>query len=289
MCDDRQSAADQILKAIEYGFLPVDEIERRLQKTISEELSCPIDAEYDREKVELCYSLLQQIHLEKRIDIGEYAEIVKARIAKRHSVYKHRKKILTRGLCATAVLLVIFVGLSVLNVIPPIQWFSGNSTEDEQQYVVMGHEISVETVASAIAEHNESGSMSLSTVNYSEIVDFLGFDPMMPLEIMAEYKVTRINVLIMPNFVKLSCYYGNEMNVQLNKTIFDNSNDAYIHYEQDKEGDNLVINGFSVYHYTNSGRIGYLWFKDTTIYSLVISDTVPETTEIVHMFFGGYL
>ena len=281
MRDDRQSAVDQILKAIEYGLLPVDEIERRLQKIISEELSCPIDAEYDEEKVDFCYSLLQQIHLEKRIDIGEHAEKIKAQITKQHNAYKRRKKALTRGLCAAAAILVLLVGLTVVNVIPPIQWFSGKSTEDEQQYVVTGHEINVETVARAIAEHNESGIVSLTTENYAEVVDFLGFDPMMPLEITIEYKATQFDVFMMPDFIKVSCYYGDGFNILLKKTLFVDMSNAYTQYEQDRTGDNIVVKGISVYSYSNSGRHGYLWYNDLSIYSLVIRNMESESRNLL--------
>ena len=47
MCNDRNTAAEQILKTIEYGLLPVAEIERRLEQIISEALAGPIGAEYD--------------------------------------------------------------------------------------------------------------------------------------------------------------------------------------------------------------------------------------------------
>ena len=57
MCNDRNTAADQILKTIEYGLLPVAEIERRLEQTLNEALAGPIGAEYDSVKAELCCSI----------------------------------------------------------------------------------------------------------------------------------------------------------------------------------------------------------------------------------------
>ena len=51
MDSDRQMIVDQILKAIDYGNLPRDEIERRLVQIIETELNVPFNAEINKEKV----------------------------------------------------------------------------------------------------------------------------------------------------------------------------------------------------------------------------------------------
>ena len=67
MDSDRHHCADQILEAIEYGQLSKEEIERRLNKIIDDELSEPVDADYDATKVELCNSLLWQLRTHGRV------------------------------------------------------------------------------------------------------------------------------------------------------------------------------------------------------------------------------
>ena len=133
MCNDRKTAAEQILKTIEYGLLPVAEIERRLEQTLSETLAGPIGAEYDSIKAELCCSLLQRIYSGAEIDFEARAGKIKDRIVRRYLAWKRRKKILLRGIGAAAAVLVLFTVLNVLSILPPIRWFTGESTEDEQQ------------------------------------------------------------------------------------------------------------------------------------------------------------
>ena len=149
MCNDRNTVAEQILKTIEYGLLPVAEIERRLEQTISEALAGPIGAEYDNVKAELCCSLLQRIY--SGTDFEMRAEKIKSRITQRYLAWKRRKQILIRGISAAAAVLVLFTVLNALNILSPIRWFTGESTEDEQQYIVQGHQIGSDIIRRAIA------------------------------------------------------------------------------------------------------------------------------------------
>ena len=280
MENERRAVAEQILKTIEYGLLPVAEIERRLEQTISEALAGPIGAEYDNVKAELCCSLLQRIYSGENFAFEAHAEIIKSRITQRYLALKRRKKILIRGISAAAAVLVLSTVLNALNILSPIRWFTGESTEDEQQYIVRGHQIGSDIIRRVIAEHTESGVLSLSfTPNYTDVTDFLGFDPMLPRAINDEYKATEYTSLIMPNMITVACYYGE--NVLFHKKMFVNVSEAYMSYEQDREGEHIVIGGVSVYTYHNANRQGWLWFKDATIYSMTIPDTVADAQNLV--------
>ena len=79
MENERRAVAEQILKTIEYGLLPVVEIERRLEKANSEALAGSIGAEYDSVKVELCCSLLQRIYSGESFNFEAHAEKNKSR------------------------------------------------------------------------------------------------------------------------------------------------------------------------------------------------------------------
>ncbi len=283
MCNDRNTVAEQILKTIEYGLLPAAEIERRLETTLSEALAGPIGAEYDSIKAELCCSLLQRIYSGAEIDFEAHAEKIKSRIMQRYLAWKRRKKILLRGISAAAAVLVLFTVLNALNILSPIRWFTGESTEDEQQYIIRGHQIGSDIIRRVIAEHTESGVLSLSfTPNYTDVTDFLGFDPMIPQEINDEYKATEYTSAILTDWIYVSCRYGE--GVLLRKKLYADANKAYISYEQDREGEYVVIGGVSVYSYHNVNRQGWLWFRDDTIYNMIIMDTVPDARELVkHM------
>ena len=285
MENDRMTVAEQILKTIEYGLLPAAEIERRLETTLSEALAGPIGAEYDSVKAELCCSLLQRIYSKTEIDFEARAEKIKDRIVRRYLARKRRKKILLRGIGATSAVLVLFTVLNALSILPPIRWFTGESTEDEQQYIIRGHQIGSDIIRHVIAEHSESGMMSLHPPpNYKDVTDFLGFDPMLPRAINDEYKATEYTSAIMPDWIYVCCRYGE--NVLLRKKLFADANNAYVSYEQDREGEHVVIGGVSVYTYHNANRQGWLWFKDSAICSVVIRDTVPDARDLAERMIG---
>lgn len=69
MNSNRQAIALEILKIIEYGNLSRDEIERRLEQIIDAELNVPLYAEINKEKVDLCNSLLWELYTQGRCDI----------------------------------------------------------------------------------------------------------------------------------------------------------------------------------------------------------------------------
>lgn len=281
MRDDRQSAVDQILKAIEYGLLPVDEIERRLQKIISEELSCPIDAEYDEEKVEFCYSLLQQIHLEKRIDIGEHAEKIKAQITKQHNAYKRRKKALTRGLCAAAAVIVIFAGLTALNVIPSIQWFTGKPSDDNEHYIVTGHEINSQAAIAAITLHEDIAYFD--STQLQEVDSFLGFETGFPEKISEDFEAKIFHLVVSPTFLDIECKYSNKegQTITLNAAVYENMDEAYIPFEQEEgSGKYIVFGGKAAYTFTNINVISYVWYSENVVYSLEYDMTISNSQEI---------
>lgn len=130
---DRQECADQILEAIEYGQLSKEEMERRLNQIINDELSGPVDANYDAGKVELCNSLLWQLQTHGRIELQSPSEHIKQKIARAHTIHKRRKTIAKRSIYAATAVLLLFVGLTATSVISPVQWFTGRSSVDEQR------------------------------------------------------------------------------------------------------------------------------------------------------------
>ena len=63
MNSNRQAIFQEILKTIEYGNLSRDEIERRVERMIEKELNVPLYAKINKEKVDLCNSLLRKLYM----------------------------------------------------------------------------------------------------------------------------------------------------------------------------------------------------------------------------------
>ena len=290
MLDDRQQAADQILEAIEYGLLPVEEIERRLRQIIDEELSGSLDTDYNKDKVEICCSLLQRICTDQEFDIDSHTKEIKAEIENNHNLYKRRKRNIIRVACTTAAIILIFIGLTAMNVISPIHWFTGESTEDEQQYVVKGYEINIDTIAHAIAEHIESAQLAISTTDYADIVSFVGFDPHFPREI-NQYSYFQFDAIVMPDHIMIACDYSEEHStdsvILLSKSFYSDASSAYEQYEQDTAGEEMELCNHTVYRYQNSGKICYLWFENSTVSLLTFDSTLKNTEELSQLIIEG--
>ena len=152
MSDDRQTCADQILKAIEYGKLPADETQARLRQMIRDELSGAEQSDSGRLRVELCNSLLWQFYTHGEVQgLGADDDAMKARIEKGYAQRRRRKRLMTRAMISLTTAVVLLVGLTAAGMIQPLRWFTGRSTEDEQQYIIEGHEVKAPEVSTAFA------------------------------------------------------------------------------------------------------------------------------------------
>lgn len=285
MDSDRHHCADQILEAIEYGQLSKEEIERRLNQIIDDELSAPVDTGYDAAKVELCNSLLWQLHTHGKIHLQSPSEKAKEKIKMDYSSHKRKVATIRHSIYAAASILIILVGLTALDVISPIQWFSRQSVNDEQQFFVEGHSINVDIIEEAIAEHKSTENTSFSTTDRTALVSFLGFDPGIPISISASFKAVQYDVLVMKRYIMITCQYGEDPSIVLFLTIYTDVDHALIQYEQDKEGESINLEGFQIYKYMNADRINYLWINDNAIYRLTSSTSSLLNDKLVQSLF----
>ncbi len=281
MENDRQQCADQVFETIEYGQLSREETEKRLNQIIEEELSGPVDADYDAAKVELCNSLLWQLQTHGKIESQSPSDIAKANIKRDFAARKRKTTRVRRFICAAAAILVVFLGLTALDVISPIQWFTIKPINDEQQFLIEGHSISVDVIDKAIAEHLMAERTSLSTNEYSELIDFLGFDPEMPLSIAANYEAVQYEAHVRNRSIRISCQYGEDPSIVLFLTMYRDVDQAHAQYEQDQEGVCIYVNGFQIYKYTNNDRVNYLWINNAAIYRLTSSNSSVLNDELM--------
>ena len=288
MDNDRQQCADQILESIDYGHLSREEIERRLNQIIDNELSGPIDADYDATKVAQCNSLLWQLQTHGKIELQSPSEETKEKIEKNHFSHKRKVTRIRRSVFAAASVLVVLAGLTALDVISPIQWFTKQSTNDEQQFVIEGHEISVDVVSSAIAEHYLAGNNALSTHDLNELKVFLGFDPHLPTSLNTIFIPTNYNARIDSQAIRIGVQYRQNENastgtplISVRLTLFTSADEARISYEQNAEGEEVIIDGVSIYKYTNTWTSNYLWLEGHAIVQFLTSMAFDEADEYV--------
>ena len=285
MDTNRQTKVRQILKAIEYGNIPREEIRQRLQQIIDDELSGAVEAEYDQEKVEICSDLLMRVTSgEPFPEINDTTQTVE-QIAVNVEKARKRRRIAKYTLRTAAAVLVLAIGLTAIGVISPIRWFTGQSTEDEQQYIIQGHEISVQTVSTAIAEHQLSGTKSIETKDRSEFITFLGFDPDIPETVNNIYRSNKYSVLFAADYIRVNCYYmkdhqpSDDFVAKISIYYYIDPNSTYLSLEQSEEGEMISLNGTEIYRYKNMDRYGYTWTNENQVY-LFITIEPPEVAEV---------
>ena len=281
MGSDRQIIADQILKTIDYGNLPREEIERRLEQIIDAELNVPFNVEINKEKVDLCRSLLWKLYTNGKIEYKENIEESKKGVEKRLNSYRRRRAVARIAVRTIAAALIIVVGLTLLNIIPPITWFTGTSTDDEQQFIVEGHVISTQSIAKAIEEHNGTGSFQ--TNSYKEFKEFLNLDINIPQSLEEQYQAIRYEAIIFPTWINIVCLYSNneEPVLTVGISMFESIEEVILQFEQTADGDEVILHSTKVYEYSNIDTVSYIWTSENTIYTVEFVSNIGNTRDIV--------
>lgn len=169
-----QSAVDQILSAIKHGNLGVDETERRLQELIQAEQAKPT-AERDQRLIDSAEQLREELHHRMALSFEAKRQKNLDSTVQKYKVWRkqqHKQK-QTLRISAFAAMLLLCLGLG--SGLLRWNWFETKSSEDGEQYVIRGHEISLDTISQAIAAHN--GMAQIATDNAEVLADFLGFSP----------------------------------------------------------------------------------------------------------------
>ncbi len=250
MNGESETAVKQILLAIENGALPPDETQRRLMELIQKEAN-RTDVPADEKLISACMDLMERLQGREPVEDGARIAALNQRIAdaiqkKKRNQERWRTTFRTVG--AIAAMLVLLVGIGI-----PLRWtwFESWSAPDEQQHVIMGHEITVDMVASAIAEKVETDSNTISITDVAQIDDILGLELNIP-SILANDWIARDGYInYSPGYIKISLVYANEQDDNRKLTcivnLYTDVEYAYFSFEQSREGDHVSINGIDLY------------------------------------------
>ena len=266
MNGDRGAAVKQIMQAIEYGTLPTDETQRRLMELIQKEAS-RTDGPADEELISACVDLMERFqgheYAENEARIAALNQRIADAIQKKQRSQEHRHTAF-RAVSAIAAVLVLIVGIGV-----PLRWtwFESWSTPDEQQHVIMGHEITVDMVASAIAENEAKEPIVVS--DFSEFEKHLSFDPGIPISIGEVWEADYGSIRFFSKYIKLSAVYKNrnmpENVIFCSISYYDDVDYAYFSFEQSRKGESLLLDGEEIYVSTNNQRYSATWYKNSMV------------------------
>lgn len=286
MNGDTRSCVDQILEAIEYGHLPTDEAERRVQKLLDDEVSKTTEAA-DMDMVNACQSLLWELKTHGQIPYEDHSEQIRASVEKEYSTWtKHRRRqqlAFKLGSVAAVFLLVAGISLSF-----HWEWFSGNSTPDGQQYLVYGHEISTEMVAEAIAAHD--GLDRYEGNNMGELETHLGFQPNIPRRLTNGLSAVKYTLIFYPIQILLRVSYAQspDATCELSYSIyyFPEMENAYVSMEQSEPGHYIEFNDRQVYISNNAGRQFACWQVGNATHILSIHTPGESVEAVLGEFIG---
>lgn len=288
MNGSRGSAVKQILKAIEFGTLPADETQRRLIELIQKEAN-RTDGPADDELVSACLDLMERFQDRMQMNDEKQIAALNQRIAEaihKKQQSQERRRTVFRAVGAIAAVLVLIVGIGV-----PLRltWFESQSTPDEQQHIVMGHEITVDMVASAIAENETKEPIVVS--DFTEFEKHLGFDPRIPSKLDDEWVADYGSIRFFSGYIQIVAIYLHtekpEKSVTCTISYYTDIEFAYFSFEQNREGNKVHIKDTEVYVSDNMERSTACWYNTNAYMWLSGNMTADELLSMVFDLIGG--
>ena len=260
-----QSAVDQILSAIKHGNLGVDETERRLQELIQAEQAKP-SAERDQRLIDSAEQLREELYHRMALSFEAKRQKNLDSTVQKYKAWRRRqykqKQALRISAFAAMLLLCLGLGSGLLH----WNWFETKPSEDGEQYVIQGHEISLDSITQAIASHN--GVDEIITTDTEALCAFLGFDPAIPEQIQPDLCISKFTAYIFPESIEVIAYYWSEklnQNLSYNIYFVSNWNDATISIEQEPDsGKQLKVGNTNIYISKNYDILNAAWKTENT-------------------------
>jgi len=252
---------------------------------VEQHLSAAIEAEYAKPQprmafINACEDLLREIHTDGALPFVSRVKEDEAFIQSRTKVRTYPSLPVWLKGCAAAAALLIIAVFCVHH--GRIAWMTGETIDDGEQYLLKGHEINLEIIQSAIAAHGET---DVQTESLDEVIDLLGFTPLLPDMSGLDVKRTMYYLTISEAGIFLDVLYQRDptaMNVVCSISWYTDEEEAYLAVQQSGEGETEHMAGTEVYCYMNINRPGFIWCEGLTVYVISGGWTEEEGRAIVH-------
>lgn len=287
--DNDRMLIDKLRQELLLGRITYDDVVKRLTKAI--------ESEYLKESpnvdfISACEHVLWKIETEEKQEyvsvsdryleaIEQHVEVAAQAHMKRKPATGFAKRIAL--VCATFAILILFTQGAI-----HFEWFTQQSSSDEQQYIIQGHEITVNLIKTCIAEHNEYDF--IKTSGFDDLCSFLGFSPSVVSPQAFGVDTVLYEAYIEPSIIMVNALYESEPGdaiAVLTVQYYTDADEALFMFEQDMGGTRTFINGLTVYISSNLEHYSYSWLSDSTVTFLTgVSDT-EIALSIVEELIGG--
>lgn len=240
---------------------------------VEQHLSAVIEAEYMKGQPRLdfinaCEDLLREVRTEGAMPFVSRVEADEGFIqAHMKVVHSGSRTAWVKGcaVVAATVLLTVF-GVNQGRIV----WMTGESINDGGQYLLTGHEINLEFIQNAIADHRQEARFS--TESLEAMIGFLGFVPRLPDISGLDVQRVHYSASFVESFIKLTVNYelgSGKRKAVFSSTWFTEAENARFTLEQNAQGNVEHIAGKEVYAYTNVDMPGYTWSEGLVVHMLM--------------------
>lgn len=251
----------EIKEKMAAGEISCEEAAGRLEAAIETECS-KADAEADIDYINACEDMLLEIRNGGEWPAFPPAEHYVAEMQK-HMRVKKKPGFFAKYAwrCAAVLAVVLVVLLAWGDRVLRWQWYTETSTEDEQQFVIRGHEVVFSVFPPSEAEYHSDEV--INTEDWDEVTAFLGFAPEVPQLDYLGFEPLMYGAGIEPAAVILCVCYQSQWEPERYLTYMINYvtdvAEAYFTFEQNEHGEYRSIGGHRVYCAQNITRPIFIW------------------------------
>ncbi len=286
MSHDLSSPIAKLLDAINNNHLTGEDIERRLIICIEEEYAKGDKA--DIQLIDTCENLLSSLRKDAVQFVSHKANyhhaLDEAAAAKKPGQECFKRRVM-RLFAIGALAIVVLMGVS-----RPWKWITAQSINNQQQYAVQGHEVDTSIIKKCIAE--KEGRYGRKTYHvWEEVVNDLGFEPVVPTSFLPDWKVDEYIVLYTPDAINVSVAYiaktDEQKVLRYEIKLFLDVSNAYSTFEQDRSGDLKTIGSTAVYISENIEYPSFCWYNGNQVAVLTGNIAYNEGIDIIAKLIGG--
>lgn len=278
--------ADAINELLNSGKLTPQDATRRLANAVDKELEkAPEDI---RESfITTCEDLMYAIN-------NKDAYVSQAQSSRKELEGKLEKKrrrgsMSKRILAVAGIAAMLVIGVIIVDGALHREWLEGNSTQDQQQFEVIGNVVDPGLVDDGYAGVSDE-TREINTASFDEAVEVLGFDPPVPTWLPDGWVIETHYAFAEEGYARFSIDMVSETGSRKLKYEIRKYSDvetARYSFEQNEHGSKVQSNGSDIYWTENFERVTAIWLDGDMSYALHGAVSRSELIRIINSIEKG--